>query len=163
MSVTPYVKALSDIVGQEVNIDGEGGLAFSLESGNLLLQWNEETETFVAYAEVGPLLGWNDAAVCRELLCANFLLLETQGSALSYDAVNNMVALNRNIPVQGLEPEKFIAILNNLLALADIWRENLNTVMARQKEAEESNTARLRELSGEAVKEIEESSFILRI
>lgn len=163
MLVTPFMKALSDVVGQEVDIDGEGGLAFSLEGGNLLLQWNEKSDSFVAYVEVGPLLGWNDAAVCRELLAANFLLLETQGAALSYDEVNNRVALNRNIPVQGLEPENFIQILNNLLDMADIWRKNLKAIMARQEEAALANAVRLRELSGESMEEAEESSFLLRV
>ena len=163
MLVTPFMKALSDVVGQDVTIDGEGGLAFSLEKGNLLLQWNEEHGSFVAYAEVGPLLGWNDAEVCRVLLSANFLLLETQGAALSYDEVNNMVALNRIILVQGLEPESFIQILNDLLITAEIWKGNLQDLMAKQEEAARANASRLRELSGEIVEEVEESSFLLRV
>lgn len=163
MPVTPFIKALSAVVGQEVTIDGEGGLAFSLERGNLLLQWNEEKESFVAYVEVGPLMGWNDAEVCRALLSANVLLLETQGSALSYDEVNNTVALNRLIPVQGLEPEGFIQILNNLLAMAEIWQENLKSLIAKQEEAARANAASLSELSGENAEEAEESSFLLRV
>lgn len=163
MLAAPYMKALSAIVGQDVSVDEAGAVAFSLAGRHLLLQWNDEERAFVAYAEVGPLLGWNDAEVCRELLSANFLLLETQGASLSYDDVNNMVALNRLIPVCGLEPEAFITIVNRMLLTADLWNERLQALMARQEAADRANAARLRELSGEAAEEAATSPFLIRV
>ena len=163
MLAAPFIQKLSETVGQEVNLDEKGAVAFSLAGGHVFLEWNDARASFVAYAEVGPLLGWNDAEVCRELLSANFLLLETLGSALSYDEVNYIVALNRNIAVQGLDPDSFINILNEFLLVADIWKEKLILIMAQHEELARSNAESLRELSGEMIEEAEESAFLLRV
>ncbi|MDR3322973.1 MAG: type III secretion system chaperone, partial [Zoogloeaceae bacterium] len=94
MSAQAFVEALGQTLGLDLALSPAGDLAFALDGRGFLLQWRETSHSFVVYAEIGHLAGWRDGEVCRRLLSANFLLAETQGAALSYDGINNVVGLN---------------------------------------------------------------------
>lgn len=149
MHAEPYIHALSQATGMDVELPPTGTLAFSLGGRGLLLQWNEAVQSFVAYVEIGPLQGCRDGDVCRQLLSANFLLLETRGTALSYNEINQMVALNYTIPIYGLTPTDFIRVLGNLVTLADEWKERLAIILAEAEAEALRSAAELAALQGD--------------
>lgn len=132
---TPYMEILNRETGLDAALSASGAAAFQLEGRGLLLQWQEVGQAFVVYVEIGPLAGWRDGEVCRQLLAANFLLVQTEGGALSYNEAANMVGLNYLIPVYGLAPEEFVGKLNAVINLADQWKNTLAELCAAQERA----------------------------
>ena len=94
MEANPYIDALGKAIGTELSLSASGSVGLSLGGRNLLIRWVEATRSFVLYAEVGALNGWRSGEVCRHLLIANFLPLETQGATLSHNDATGMVGLN---------------------------------------------------------------------
>lgn len=132
--VQTYLETLSKELGININLSGSHTAVFNLDGNNILLQWRELDNSFIIYSEIGSLRGWNDEAICRQLLSANFLLMETEGAALSYDMNVNKVGINYVLPLYGLSAEEFLQKLNAVLVLAEKWHANL---LAMQKEQEE--------------------------
>lgn len=133
--VQTYLEALNKELGININLSNSNAVAFNLDGNNILLQWREVDNSFIVYSEIGCLRGWNDEAICRQLLSANFLLMETEGATLSYDMNVNKVGINYVLPLYGLSAEEFLQKLNAVLVLAEKWHANL---IAMQKEQEES-------------------------
>lgn len=129
-----YLEVLSKELGLDIDFSTSNSAAFNLDGNTVLLQWRAFDNSFVVYSELGSLAGWNDEAVCRQLLSANFLLMETEGATLSYDMNANKVGINYVLPLQGLSSEEFLQQLNAVLVLAEKWQENLR---AMQKEQED--------------------------
>lgn len=134
-NATPYMEILNRETGLDAALSATGAAAFQLEGRGLLLQWQEATQAFVVYVEIGSLAGWRDGEVCRQLLAANFLLVQTEGGALSYNEAANRVGLNYLIPVYGLTPGAFMEKLNAVINLADQWKNTLAELCAAQERA----------------------------
>lgn len=130
-----YAEAIGREIGRDLRLSKTGSLFFELDGRGLLLQWQEASRSFVVYVEIGPLAGWRDGEVCRRLLSANFLLVQTRGGALSYDAAANMVGLNYVLPVYGVSPEEFVRNVNAVIVLADEWKAELVRLCAEQEKA----------------------------
>lgn len=135
MNSTPFLEALSKEINMDVTLSGSGAAAFVLDGHGLLLQWQESSQSFVVYVEIGALAGWRDGEVCRTLLSANFLLLATRGGAFSYDQSTNTVGLNYTMPVYGLEPQNFLEQLNGIILLAEECRAMFTQLTATQENA----------------------------
>ncbi len=129
----PYIEALNSQTGLGIELSSSGAVRLDLDGRGILLQWLDNLQEFVVYAEVGPLCGWRDGEVLKQLMSANFLFMQTQGGALSYDPAANMVGLNYTIPVYGLLPEDFVKRLDVIVTLAAEWRERLHRMSAEQE------------------------------
>lgn len=129
-----YIDILAKELGMELTVSSSGSVTLEQNGKIILLQWNAAENAFVVYAELGHLKGYNDGAICRQLLSANFLLMETGGGVLSYDSVQNMVGFNYVIPVAALSGEEFLLKVNAVLMLAEQWKETLKKMMAEQEE-----------------------------
>jgi len=134
MEAKPYFDALNQALGLELSPSPTGSLAFQLEGWGLILQWLEEARAFILYAELGSLAGWGEREICRTLLGANFLLVETQGASLSLDSSKNVVGLNYYFPVYGQTGEGFVNLVDNFVEMADYWRGRLAALNAEQEE-----------------------------
>lgn len=141
--VKSYLEVLSKELGIEINSSNSNAIAFNLDGNNVLLQWRELDNSFIVYSEIGNLVGWNDEAICRQLLSANFLLMETEGAALSYDMNANKVGINYVLPLYGLSPEEFLQKLNAVLVLAEKWHANLIAMQKEQEELAEKEDAEI--------------------
>lgn len=141
--VKSYLEVLSKELGIEINSSNSNAIAFNLDGNNVLLQWRELDNSFIVYSEIGNLVGWNDEAICRQLLSANFLLMETEGAALSYDMNANKVGINYVLPLYGLSPEEFLQKLNAVLVLAEKWHSNLIAMQKEQEELAEKEDAEI--------------------
>ena len=130
-----YIEALNRATGLELSLSASGAAELVLDGRGVLLQWLEERQMFVVYIELAPLSGWRDHEVLRQLMAANFLLLESGGGALSYDTAANMVGINYALPVYGLSPEDFVKKLDAMMLMAETWRERLNRMAAEQERA----------------------------
>ena len=128
-----YIEALNRETGLDIRLSDAGSACLELDGRGFLLQWLEAQQTFMSYAEVGPLAGWRDGEVLRRLLAANFLFMQTRGGALSYDASANMVGMNYALPVYGLSPEDFVKKLDAVATLTQEWRERLRRLCAEQE------------------------------
>ncbi len=106
-----YLEVLSKELGLDIDFSASNSAAFDLDGNIVLLQWRAFDNSFVVYSEIGSLAGRNDEAVCRQLLSANFLLMETEGATLSYDMNANKVGINYVLPLQGLSSEEFLSRL----------------------------------------------------
>ena len=104
----PYIEALNRETGLDIQLSASGGAQLMLEDRGVLLQWLEEQQMFIIYMELGPLSGWRDEEVLKQLLSANFLFLQTEGGSLSYNPSANMVGMNYASPVYGLSAEEFV-------------------------------------------------------
>lgn len=129
-----YIDILAKELGMELTASSAGSVTLEQDGKIILLQWNAAENAFVVYAELGHLKGYNDGAVCRQLLSANFLLMETGGGVLSYDSVRNMVGFNYVISVNALSGEEFLLKVNAVLLLAEQWKETLKKMLAEQEE-----------------------------
>ena len=129
----PYIEALNRQTGLDIRLSSSGAARLDLDGRGILLQWLENLQQFIVYAEIGPLYGWRDGDVMKQLLSANFLFMQTRGGALSYDPAANMVGLNYTIPVYGLLPEDFVKRLDVIVTLAAEWRERLHRMSAEQE------------------------------
>lgn len=147
MSATAYMEALSNRIGEKVALS-DGQAALALDGRGFLLRWDETAQRFMVHVELGPLAGWQDGGVCKLLLAANFLMLETDGGALSYNPASNMVGLNHPVETYGMDPQGFLDVINRILALAEGWRERLAR-MGQEKE-HTVRKARQRFLHGDA-------------
>lgn len=128
-----YMERLGKELGMEIELSQTGAAAFEIDGKVLLLQWNEAERSFVVYAELGYLDGYNDAEVLQNLLSANFLLMESKGGVLSYDRNKNMVGYNYVLQVYGLSPEEFIQRLNAVILLAQEWNGYFEEMKKEQK------------------------------
>lgn len=128
-----YMEVLSRELGTELQVSSGGAVSFEQDGCMILLQWKEAENAFVVYVELGYLGGINDEAVCRGLLSANFLLLESGGGALSYDSINNKVGFNYPLPVYGLSAEDFLQKLNAVLVMAGQWKNNFEKMKKEQE------------------------------
>lgn len=137
MEANPYIDALGKAIGTELSLSASGSVGLSLGGRNLLIRWVEATRSFVLYAEVGALNGWRSGEVCRRLLIANFLLMETQGATLSYNDATGMVGLNYPVPVYGLEADAFVRAVDNIVTLSEEWKTRLDALNRKQEEAVE--------------------------
>ena len=129
----PYIEALNKRTGLDIRLSSSGAARLDLEGRGILLQWLESLHQFTLYAEIGPMYGWRDGEVAKQLLAANFLFMQTQGGALSYDPFANMVGLNYAVPVYGLSPEEFVERVDAVVTLAEQWRERLRRMAAEQE------------------------------
>ena len=141
MREAPYIDALNKELGLDITLPASGGIAFSLEGRNMLLQWVEATQVFVVYVEIGALGGWRNGTICRQLLAANFLFIETQGGTLSYNEATQMVGLNVQLPIHDLETNDFLAALNHCVLCAETWRSRLETMNREQEREVEAEQA----------------------
>lgn len=133
MNATPYIEALSKETGIDITLSASGSATLSLEGRNLLIQWIESTHSFVVYIEVGALGGWRNGEICRLLLASNFLLVDTQGGALSYNDATGMVGLNFLIPIYGLDTGDFLKAVNNIILFSDTWKTRLDAMNKEQE------------------------------
>ncbi|HJD96325.1 type III secretion system chaperone [Mailhella massiliensis] len=129
----PYLEALNRETGLDIQLSASGGAQLMLEGRGMLLQWLEAQAMFIVYIELGTLSGWRDEEVLRQLLSANFLLLQTEGGALSYHPAANMVGMNYAISVYGLTAEDFVRRLDAVILLAEQWQERLRRMEAEQE------------------------------
>ena len=166
MRADGYIEALGRAIGEKIDIPADGKIALMLGNRGVLLLWQDDV--CVVHVEVGPLLGWRDGEVCKQLLSANFLLRETDGGALSYNPVTNMVGLNCPISLYGLEPQGFPAVLDRVLALGAIWQEKLLAMGKAQEDAAMNASRPGAEASseagpGDAADEVAPSMHMLRV
>ena len=124
-SFQPFVKALSQALGVELEASPDGALILPQEEGGILIQWLEASRRILFYAEVGQPTSFRRGEVFAALLEANLFLAKTRGAALSFDAGNTMVGLNLILPLDGLSPEDFVNAVDNMAAAATTWREEL--------------------------------------
>ena len=129
----PYIEALNRETGLDIQLSASGGAQLMLEDRGVLLQWLEEQQMFIIYMELGPLSGWRDEEVLKQLLSANFLFLQTEGGSLSYNPSANMVGMNYAIPVYGLSAEEFVRRLDAIVLLAGQLMEKLRLMGAEQE------------------------------
>ena len=134
-SFQPFVKALSQALGAELEASPEGALFLPQEEGAVLIQWLEAGRRVLFYAEVGAPTTFRRGDVFANLLEANLFLAQTRGTALSFDSGNNMIGLNLLLPIDGLSQEDFVNAVDNLIAAAAAWRAELSR-LNRQAEEE---------------------------
>ena len=133
MNATPYIEALGKETGVDITLSASGAAALSLGGRNLLIQWIEATHSFIVYVEVGALGGWRNGEICRLLLASNFLLVDTQGGALSYNDATGMVGLNFPIPTYGLDTGDFLKTVNNIVLFSETWKARLDAMNKEQE------------------------------
>jgi hypothetical protein len=133
-SFQPFVKALSQTLGVELEATPEGSLFLPQEEGAILIQWLEASRQILFYAEVGRPTVFRRGEVFASLLEANHFLSKTKGATLSFDAGNHMVGLNLLLPFDGLSPEDFVNAADNLASAAASWREELGRLSGRAEE-----------------------------
>ncbi|MDR2725277.1 MAG: type III secretion system chaperone [Candidatus Adiutrix sp.] len=133
-SFQPFVKALSQTLGVELEAPSDGALFLPQEEGAILIQWLEAGRRILFYAEVGQPTVFRRGEVFASLLEANLFLSKTHGAALSFDAGSNMVGLNLLLPFDGLSPEDFINAADNLVSAAATWREELSRLNGQAEE-----------------------------
>lgn len=128
-----FIDALGRELGMDIQLSPTGAAHFVIDGYGLLIQWTESRHAFVVYAEVGPLSGWRDGEVVKELMAANFLLLGSLGGALSLDLSKSMVGLSYQIPVYGMTPEDFVKAIDGIVTQAGEWRGTLARMSAEQE------------------------------
>lgn len=128
-----FIDALGRELGIDIQLSPTGAAHFVIDGYGLLIQWTESRHAFVVYAEVGPLSGWRDGKVVKQLMAANFLLLGSLGGALSLDLSKSMVGLSYQIPVYGMTPEDFVKAIDGIVTQAGKWRGTLARMSAEQE------------------------------
>lgn len=128
-----FIDVLGRELGMDIQLSPTGAAHFVIDGYGLLIQWTESRHAFVVYAEVGPLSGWRDGEVVKELMAANFLLLGSLGGALSLDLSKSMVGLSYQIPVYGMTPEDFVKAIDGIVTQAGEWRGTLARMSAEQE------------------------------
>jgi hypothetical protein len=156
----PFFEALAKVLGIEPPASKD--MAFSRDGKGFLLSWQENSKSFLIYAEIGNLAGWRDGEVCRQLLAANFLLAETEGATLSLNVQDGSIGLNYILPAYGLETESFIRVVDNLARLSELWADRLLKMCKEQEDAVAAAQGRI--LAGEsAVEEAIPPAMALRV
>ena len=77
--------------------------------------------TALLFADLGPLPEKGREALYERLLKANHALFETGGATLSANRNLNMVALQCMLPVETLDGQAFVRIVENFLAVGRRW------------------------------------------
>lgn len=103
---------------------------------NLNLQFVEATGKVLCFVEVAELPGDAPRAVYRDLLAGGLFGRETAGGYFTLEEASETVIYNYFFDGDVLagDPEEFIATLEKILQLCDIWAERINgnmTVDAR--------------------------------
>lgn len=125
METKAFVDALSQALGQEMEDDGNGAFALTLDGVHMLLLFRESDHSFLAHMDIGYPTGLGNAIHAR-LLGANFLLSETEGAAISLDEQTGMACLEAIIPVTGLDGQQFVNRVEAFVHQADIWTRRLH-------------------------------------
>lgn len=128
-----YIESLGKELQIDIALSASGAVAFDYEGRIILLQWNELQHSFIVYVELGYLEGFNDEQVCKTLLSANFLLMDSAGGCLSYDEHKNMVGFNYELSLFGLSNQEFILKLNAIVLLADKWKDKFTAIKNEHK------------------------------
>ncbi len=119
-----HIKALEQVLGQQMETDGKRTYVVTLDGVPLLLRFVEAEELFLLHIEIGY-AQTAGGIVHTQLLGANFLLSETGGAALSLNTQSGMAALEMPLSVAGKLPEFFVEQVEHFVNLADIWTQKL--------------------------------------
>lgn len=130
----PYIAALAGRTGLPLEVSPGGSFTALLGGRRLLVKALDAGDAILFYMEVGRPTLFRRGEVITALMGGNLFLAETRGAALSYDALNEMVALNLILPLHHLENEDFINAFDNVLAAAEEWGKKLDTLNAEAEE-----------------------------
>jgi hypothetical protein len=88
----------------------------------ICIKWLPQAGNALILADLGPIPEHGREAFYERLLKANHALFETGGTALSANRDMNMVALQYMAPVELLDGQRFLKIMENFVAVAVRWR-----------------------------------------
>ncbi len=151
MESQAYINALAQALGQEFALDENGTLILSIDDVPMLIQ--ERSKSFHLQMPLGTITPVDRLSVMRQLLGANFLLHETGGGALSYNAEADAVFLEYTLPVAQLDAEGFVAAIEDFTQMVDAWMIKLEEINSA---AEASLALALDEISDEDEEEEEQ-------
>lgn len=135
-----YIDALATALGQEFALSQDGTLILSIDDVPLLIQ--ERADHFHLQMPLGGITPVDTLAVMTKLLSANFLLHETGGGALSYNAEAGVVFLEFALYTAQLSAGGFVTAVEAFTHLADAW-------MTKLEEINSSTEARVAKLMDE--------------
>lgn len=126
MKSKEIIDKINDITGLELNLSNDGSANFVYDERNVLLHFEEELGICIIYVELTTLSPAAVSSVIPRLLEANFLFLQTNGGALSFQKDSRMVSLNFMVPCsEETDSDSFIDLLNRSLATADEWTQKV--------------------------------------
>lgn len=125
MENSPYIKALGELIGQDLVLDAHGSLAFALDGVPLLIHWQENSQAFLLHMDIGRPTTYGGGAVFSRLLGANFLLSETSGAAISFNESSGIASLECLLFVSGLDASQFLTRVEHFVVQVDRWKEQL--------------------------------------
>lgn len=103
---------------------------------NLNLQFVEATGKILCFVEIATLPKDAPAAVFRDLLVGGLFGKDTAGGCFALEPETETVVYNYFFDFEraALEPDDFIATLEKILQLCDIWAERIRRVLAGKPE-----------------------------
>ena len=103
---------------------------------NLNLQFVEATGKILCFVEIATLPKDAPAAVFRDLLAGGLFGKDTAGGCFALEPETETVVYNYFFDFEraALEPDDFIATLEKILQLCDIWAERIRRVLAGKPE-----------------------------
>ncbi|MBE6422489.1 type III secretion system chaperone [Succinivibrio dextrinosolvens] len=129
MKSKEIIDKINELTGLELNLSNDGSANFVYDERNVLLHFEEELGICIIYVELTTLSPAAVSAVIPRLLEANFLFLQTNGGALSFQKDTRMVSLNFMVPCsEQTDSDGFIDILNRDLSTADEWTQKVKSM-----------------------------------
>ncbi len=122
-----YIDALTNALGQTIELSPEHNALISLDDADLFIQWRSRMQVFQVQMAIGkpnPIGG----GIFKKLLSANFLLYQTGGASLSYNEELDMVFLENIISIQGIDGNEFVEQIEIFVQIRDAWVEKLNSL-----------------------------------
>ncbi len=128
MDSQAYINALGHALGQDFALDQYGTLTLAIDDVPLLIQ--ERADHFHMQMPIGAITAVDKLSVMTELLSANFLLHQTGGGALSYNAEAGAVFLEYAMHTEQMDAESFVAAVEAFVHMVDAWMTRLDEINA---------------------------------
>ena len=117
-------------------------LTLELENGpSMTIDFEEATSMVVLFAEIGTYEKEQETAVLSTIVQANFLWVATSGATLSARPDIETVYLAQQFPVDSLEGDSFIKLVEEFVRITQEWKTILPALTTTNSEPLEEITA----------------------
>lgn len=133
----PAATALVDELGRELGIAGlafDGDGIVSLQIDRLTVSLAVDGDGLTLFAPVSEAEVADPSRLARALM-ANFLWIDSDGATLALEPQSRRLALQRRLPLAGLDCPGFVAALERFTALAESWLDGLGGDAAEDRAA----------------------------
>ena len=136
-----YTKFLSDVRNasgiESLVPDADGLASFRVDDAyNVNLQFVEATGRILCFVEVAALPKDAPKEVCRDLLVGGLFGKDTAGGYFALEPESETVVYNYFFDLEkaAADPDDFVATLEKILQLCDIWAERIRRVLSGEHE-----------------------------